>query len=118
MGWPVTHSRSPLLHGFWLTEKSVDGAYVPLPVRPENIAKALRALPILGFRGCNLTIPHKQAALTVVDRVEPSARRIGAVNTSLSRLTAASKRETPMCSGFVRTCARPCPTGSRRPVLR
>jgi shikimate dehydrogenase len=81
MGWPVAHSRSPLLHGFWLEESGVDGAYVPLPVRPDRIAEALRALPILGFRGCNLTIPHKQTALSVVDRVEPLARRIGAVNT-------------------------------------
>ena len=81
MGWPVAHSRSPLLHGFWLDETGIDGAYVPLPVRPEHIEQALRALPILGFRGCNLTIPHKQTALSVVDRVEPSARRIGAVNT-------------------------------------
>jgi shikimate dehydrogenase len=81
MGWPVAHSRSPLLHGFWLEKSGVDGAYLPLPVRPEHIAEALRALPILGFRGCNLTIPHKQAALSVVDRVEPAARRIGAVNT-------------------------------------
>jgi shikimate dehydrogenase len=69
------------LHGFWLGETGTDGAYVPLPVRPENIDLALRALPILGFRGCNLTIPHKQAALRVVDRVDPAARRIGAVNT-------------------------------------
>ena len=81
MGWPVSHSRSPSLHGFWLHETKVDGAYVPLPVRPENIEQALRALPVLGFRGCNLTIPHKQTALSVVDRVDPSARRIGAVNT-------------------------------------
>jgi shikimate dehydrogenase len=81
MGWPVVHSRSPLLHGFWLEQSGVDGAYLPLPVRPECIADALRALPILGFRGCNLTIPHKQTALSVVDRVEPLARRIGAVNT-------------------------------------
>src|SRR6266478_890277 len=81
MGWPVSHSRSPLLHGFWLGETGIDGAYVPLPVRPEYIAQALRALPVLGFRGCNLTIPHKQTALSVADRVEPSARRIGAVNT-------------------------------------
>ena len=81
MGWPVAHSRSPLLHGFWLDETGTDGAYVPLPVRPEHIEQALRALPILGFRGCNLTIPHKQTALHIADRVEPSARRIGAVNT-------------------------------------
>lgn len=81
MGWPVAHSRSPVLHGFWLDETEVDGAYVPLAVRPENIGAALRALPMLGFRGCNLTIPHKRTALSSVDRVDPLARRIGAVNT-------------------------------------
>src|ERR1700730_13637499 len=81
MGWPVAHSRSPLLQGFWLDETGTDGAYVPMPVRPEHIEQALRALPILGFRGCNLTIPHKQTALRVADRLEPAARRIGAVNT-------------------------------------
>lgn len=81
MGWPVTHSRSPVLHGFWLAETGVDGAYLPLSVKPRHIEQALRALPIFGFRGCNLTIPHKQAALSSVDRVEPLARRIGAINT-------------------------------------
>ena len=81
MGWPVSHSRSPTLHNFWLAEHGVDGAYVPLPVRPEQLEQALRALPVLGFRGCNLTIPHKEMALSVVDRVDPLARRIGAVNT-------------------------------------
>jgi shikimate dehydrogenase len=81
MGWPVTHSRSPLLHGFWMDQNGVDGVYLPLPVRPEHIGEALRALPLLGFRGCNLTIPHKQTALSIVDRVDPLARRIGAVNT-------------------------------------
>jgi shikimate dehydrogenase len=81
MGWPVAHSRSPALHGFWLAENGIDGAYVPLPVRPEAIEQALAALPVLGFRGCNLTLPHKIAALAIVDRVEPLARRVGAVNT-------------------------------------
>lgn len=86
MGWPVTHSRSPLLHGFWLDETAIDGAYVPLPVKSGYIEQALRALPILGFRGCNLTIPHKRAALSLMDQVEPAARRIGAVNTIVVRL--------------------------------
>jgi len=81
MGWPVAHSRSPALHNFWLDEHGLDGAYVPLPVRPEQLAQALLALPVLGFRGCNLTIPHKEMALSLVDRVEPLARRIGAMNT-------------------------------------
>jgi shikimate dehydrogenase len=81
IGWPVAHSRSPALHNFWLAEHAIDGVYVPLAVRPEELERALRALPALGFRGCNLTIPHKAAALSIVDRVEPLARRIGAINT-------------------------------------
>jgi len=81
MGWPVTHSRSPALHNFWIDEHGIDGAYVPLAVRPEHLGQALRALPALGFRGCNLTLPHKQAALAIVDRADPLARRIGAINT-------------------------------------
>ncbi|MGD9616656.1 MAG: shikimate dehydrogenase [Alphaproteobacteria bacterium] len=81
MGWPVSHSRSPALHNFWLDEHGIDGVYVPLPVQPENLERALRALPALGFRGCNLTLPHKEAALAIVDKVDPLASRIGAVNT-------------------------------------
>jgi shikimate dehydrogenase len=81
MGWPVTHSRSPRLHGFWLAQHDIDGAYLPLPVRPENLAAALKALPALGFAGVNLTVPHKEAALRLVERVSDEARRIGAVNT-------------------------------------
>ncbi len=81
MGWPVAHSRSPLLHGFWLDQYRIDGAYVPMAVRPEDLATALHALPRLGFAGCNLTLPHKEQALDLVDRLDPIARRIGAVNT-------------------------------------
>jgi shikimate dehydrogenase len=80
MGWPVAHSRSPLLHGYWLQKYAIDGAYVPLPIRPEHFAQAFRALPLLGFAGGNITVPHKQAALANADRVDAVARRIGAVN--------------------------------------
>jgi shikimate dehydrogenase len=81
MGWPIAHSRSPRLHGFWLAQHDIDGAYLPLAVRPENLAAALRALPILGFAGVNITLPHKSAALGLVDRASPESRRIGAINT-------------------------------------
>lgn len=81
MGWPVTHSRSPRLHGYWLERHGIDGAYVPLSVPPERIVDAVRALPMLGFRGANVTVPHKEAVLEAVDRIDPAARRIGAVNT-------------------------------------
>ena len=81
MGWPVVHSRSPRIHGYWLEEKGIDGAYLPLAVRPEALEAALAALPALGFRGCNLTAPHKEAALARMDSLSDTARRIGAVNT-------------------------------------
>ena len=81
MGWPVTHSRSPVIHTHWFAEHRLRGDYVLLPVQPEHLAVALRGLPALGFAGCNLTIPHKIAALSLLDRVEPLAQRIGAVNT-------------------------------------
>ena len=80
MGWPIMHSRSPKLHGYWLDHYGLAGAYVPLAIKAEGLEAALRALPALGFAGCNLTIPHKEAALRIVDEASPLARRIGAVN--------------------------------------
>jgi shikimate dehydrogenase len=81
MGWPVAHSLSPRLHGHWLLRYGIDGAYVPLPVPPERLEQALSVLPALGFAGVNLTIPHKEAAVSLVDRLSSRAKRIGAVNT-------------------------------------
>ncbi len=81
VGWPVGHSLSPRLHGFWLDRHGIDGAYLPLAVEPEKFESALRGLVDLGFRGVNLTIPHKQAALALCNEVAPLAVRIGAVNT-------------------------------------
>ncbi|QCO15127.1 shikimate dehydrogenase [Azospirillum brasilense] len=80
-GWPISHSRSPRLHGYWLEQYGIDGAYVPLAVPPDRIEQAIRALPALGFRGCNVTVPHKEAAYRTVDRLDATAKRMGAVNT-------------------------------------
>ena len=81
MGWPVAHSRSPLIHGYWIAQYGLRGAYVPLAVQAAQLEQALRALPVLGFAGCNLTIPHKVPALSILDHIDPIAQRIGAVNT-------------------------------------
>ncbi len=81
VGWPIAHSRSPQLHGHWLRRYRIDGAYVPMSVLPDRVEQALRALPLLGFRGCNVTVPHKRAALTVADTADAFAMRVGAVNT-------------------------------------
>ena len=67
MGWPIMHSRSPRLHNYWLAHYGLTGAYVPLAIEASGLEAALRALPALGFSGCNLTIPHKEAALRIVD---------------------------------------------------
>ena len=80
-GWPVSHSRSPRLHGFWLERHGIDGAYVPLPIDPADFPAAIRGLLLSGFAGVNVTIPHKVAAFAVCDQVEESARQAGAVNT-------------------------------------
>ena len=85
LGWPVSHSRSPPLHGFWLERHGIDGVYVPLPVREEDFAAAVRGLAAAGFAGANVTIPHKLAAFAVCDVVDASARRAGAVNTLVFR---------------------------------
>jgi shikimate dehydrogenase len=81
MGWPVTHSRSPVLHRYWIERHGLAGDYVKLAVPPDRLRDALRALPALGFAGCNLTIPHKELALAIVDEVDAQARAIGAINT-------------------------------------
>ncbi len=83
LGWPVSHSKSPLLHNFWFERYGVDGVYVPLPVQPPDLASVVRALPRMGFLGCNVTLPHKAAMLDLVDTVDPLAAAIGAVNTVL-----------------------------------
>ncbi len=85
MGWPVMHSRSPILHNYWLSKYGLSGSYLPLAIEPKGLSAALRALPALGFSGCNLTIPHKEAALALVDHVDPLARKIGAINCVIVR---------------------------------
>ncbi len=85
LGWPVAHSRSPRLHGFWLARHGIDGAYLPLPVRPEFFVDAVRALSRMGFAGANVTIPHKEAAYALCDAVDAVGQRAGSVNTLFFR---------------------------------
>jgi shikimate dehydrogenase len=81
-GWPVAHSRSPQMHNAALAAAGLDDwRYLRLPLPPELFAETVRALPAAGFRGVNVTIPHKQAALAVADRASDAARAIGAANT-------------------------------------
>ena len=81
MGWPVAHSRSPLIHNYWLRKYGLAGSYVQLAVQPEQLTTALSGLATQGFKGCNVTIPHKVEALKLMGDVDTVARRVGAVNT-------------------------------------
>ena len=81
IGWPIHHSRSPQLHGHWLKRYGISGAYLPFAVPPERLPSALGGLVGLGLKGVNVTVPHKEACLALVDSADRQARRIGAVNT-------------------------------------
>ena len=80
IGDPISHSLSPRLHAHWLETYGIDGAYVPLKVAREFFAVALRGLRLAGFMGFNVTVPHKEAAFALADRVDDAARAAGAVN--------------------------------------
>lgn len=81
MGWPVAHSRSPLIHGYWLRQYRIDGRYEALAVPPDDFERVFRALPAEGFAGVNITLPHKEAAFRACDEIDGLACRLGAVNT-------------------------------------
>jgi len=102
IGWPVAHSRSPRLHGTWLRRYGIDGTYVPLAVPPERIEAAVRGLQALGFRGANVTIPHKQAALALADHSTSVAERIGAANTLTVRSDGTIEADNTDGYGFLR----------------
>jgi len=103
MGWPVMHSRSPLLHNYWFRQHNLAGTYVPLGIRPEALAAALRALHPLGFAGCNLTLPHKQEAMKIVDEVDTVAKSIGAISCVVVRPDGSLAGTNNDCYGFVRS---------------
>lgn len=79
-GYPITHSLSPLLHGFWLEEYGVDGAYVPLKIAPTDFSTTVHSLKAAGFVGINVTVPHKEKAFALADTSSPMAKIAGAAN--------------------------------------
>lgn len=80
-GWPVSHSRSPRLHGHWLAQYGIDGVYAPFPIAPETFETAVRGLAAAGLAGLNVTVPHKEAAFALCDSHDAVAARLGAANT-------------------------------------
>ncbi len=85
IGTPVSHSKSPVLHNYWLNKYGIKGQYVPLDVAQSELADVLLALPRMGFVGANVTIPHKVSVLALADKVTDRAALIGAANTLIFR---------------------------------
>jgi shikimate dehydrogenase len=81
IGWPVEHSFSPAMHNAAFEAMGLNWHYVPLPVPPGQVEIAVRGLGALGFRGANVTVPHKQAVIEATDSIAPNAKGLGAVNT-------------------------------------
>ncbi len=109
IGWPIAHSLSPRLHGFWLDRHRIEGAYVPLAVKPGMLARALSGLSALGFAGANVTIPHKEEACSLVDEVSDLALRIGAVNTVVVRSDGRLFGTNTDAFGFIANLEAGCP---------
>src|SRR5262249_50693266 len=80
MGWPVMHSRSPLLHNYWFRQHNLPGTYVPLSIEPAKLGAAGRALHRLGFEGCSVTIRNKIEAMKIVDEVDIVSKSMGAIS--------------------------------------
>jgi len=85
IGWPVSHSLSPVLHGHWLAEYGIDGAMIPLPAKPEDFSAIIDGARRAGFRGVNVTVPHKEAAFALAHRTDDAARVAGAANLLIFR---------------------------------
>ena len=81
IGWPIAHSRSPVTHRYWLKQYGIDGAYEMEAVRPEELSAFLGSLAARGYSGCNVTLPHKEAALRAADSADAAAVAVGAANT-------------------------------------
>jgi shikimate dehydrogenase len=112
IGWPIEHSKSPVLHNHWLHRYGIRGYYVPLPLKPQNFEAGLRALPKLGFRGANVTIPYKEQVLSLADGVTDRASLIGAANTLLFREDGSFRADNTDGFGFIQNLKAAAPDWS------
>jgi shikimate dehydrogenase len=118
IGWPIEHSRSPMIHGYWLKKYGIDGSYTKIAVNPEDVTAFVRSLAERGLSGCNVTLPHKEAVFKAADVREASAEAVGAANTLWleNGLLHAANTDT---YGFMRhlEVSAPAWQAKRRPVL-
>jgi shikimate dehydrogenase len=114
IGHPIAHSKSPVVHGHWLRRYGVPGHYVPLDVRPEDLAKVLKTMPDMGFVGANVTIPHKETVLRLAESVTDRAALIGAANTITFRPDGTMQADNTDGLGFMENLRHNAPDWSPR----
>jgi len=101
IGSPIAHSRSPALHGYWLQRYGLKGFYIPMDVAQADLAQVLQTLPLMGFVGLNVTIPHKETVLALADIVTDRAALIGAANTLIFRKDGSIHADNTDGAGFI-----------------
>lgn len=109
IGTPVAHSKSPQIHAHWLKTHGIQGYYIPMDVTPENLETVLRTLPRMGFVGVNITVPHKEKVLEIVDLVTDRATLIGAANTIIFRKDGKIQADNTDGVGFIRNLQQSAP---------
>jgi len=119
IGWPIEHSRSPAIHGYWLKHYKIDGDYRAEAVRPEDVAAFLNSLAVKGYVGANVTLPHKEEALRLADSVDAAAQAIGAANTLWLDKAGKLHASNTDAFGFITNLEREAPgwKDKKRPVV-
>ena len=101
IGWPVGHSLSPRIHRFWLAELGIEGRYDAVVVSPDWLGDTIGSFRAAGWRGFNVTVPHKETIMPLLDGVDPTAQAIGAVNTVVARADGGFEGRNTDASGFI-----------------
>jgi shikimate dehydrogenase len=118
LGHPISHSLSPRLHGYWLREYNIEGAYLPFDVGLDKLSTAIEGLKLLGFAGANVTVPHKEAVLLLVDELTETARRIRSVNTLVAQESGKLLGDSTDGLGFMAAIAQQAPHWDKqKPVV-
>lgn len=109
IGYPIEHSKSPLIHNYWLKKNNLNGVYLPLAVKSFDFDEVVKAVFKAGFKGVNITLPHKIKALKIVDTLTKSAQKIGAVNTITFKENGMLEGDNTDSFGFTQNIIQKCP---------
>lgn len=117
IGDPIAHSKSPFMHNAWFQQMGIDAAYIPIHVKSENLGEAVSALKLLGASGWNVTVPHKEAIIPLLDELDPMAEKMGAVNTVVRQEDGTLKGYNTDGAGFVHSLEEAVGKNLEKPVL-